>query len=118
MRTFGIHVGRIVTISDHDDRLLETPLVTTRKRNLVVGVSTFSKADEKQQQEVALGYWEEAGQKARWNATCEMTAEWFLLRGIDPRTQRVDKSIGGVLPVPWAKDGQIASDEEESGATV
>ncbi len=72
------------------------------RRDIVLGVSTFSPEDQRRQLEESIAYWQEAGPKAIWDATCGITAEWFLLRGIDPTTQRVDKTVCGILPVTWA----------------
>lgn len=75
----------------------------TDRSHMVVGVSSFSPEDQRRLLDETLAYWEQAGPRAIWDATCELTAEWFLLRGIDPSTQRVEKEVSGVLPVPWAK---------------
>jgi hypothetical protein len=80
------------------------------RRDIVVGVSTFSPEDQRRQLEESIAYWQEAGPKAIWDATCEITAEWFLLRGIDPTTQRVDKTVCGILPVPWADTAATSLD--------
>jgi hypothetical protein len=72
------------------------------RRGLVVGTSSFSPEDQRRQLEETFAYWEKAGPRAIWDATNELTAEWFLLRGIDPGTQRVDRTVVGTLPVPWA----------------
>ena len=77
--------------------------------SLTVGVSSFSPKDQRRLLEETFAYWHDAGPRAIWDATCEITAEWFLLRGIDPSTQRVDKSVGGILPVPWAKTGDTVN---------
>jgi hypothetical protein len=73
------------------------------QRDIVVGVSTFSPEDQRRQLEESIAYWQDAGPKAIWDATREITDEWFLLRGIDPTTQRVDKTVCGILPVPWVR---------------
>jgi hypothetical protein len=70
--------------------------------NLVVGLASFSPEDQRRQLEESIAYWQAAGPRAIWDATCEITAEWFLLRGIDPMTQRVEKTVCGILPCPWA----------------
>jgi hypothetical protein len=72
------------------------------RSDLVVGTSSFSPEDQRKQLEETFAYWEKAGPRAIWDATNELTAEWFLLRGIDPTTQRVDKTVSGTLPVPWS----------------
>ena len=79
------------------------------RKNMSVGVSSFSEEDQRRQLEETFAYWQDAGPRAIWDATCELTAEWFQLRGIDPQTQRVDKAISGTLPVPWAQ-GSNADD--------
>ena len=73
------------------------------RHKMVVGVSSFSPEEQRRRLEESIAYWQAAGPRAIWDATCEITAEWFLLRGIDPTTQRVDKTVCGILPVPWAK---------------
>ncbi len=85
---------------------------------MVVGVSSFPPEDQRRRLEESIAYWQAAGPRAIWDATCEITAEWFLLRGIDPTTQRVDKTVSGVLPVPWAKADQTVNDEGAGGVTV
>jgi hypothetical protein len=55
--------------------------------------------------------------RAIWDATCELMAEWFQLRGIDPKTQRVDKAISGTLAVPWAQ-GSNADDGKQTRETL
>ena len=90
----------------------------SNRDKMTVGVSSFSREDQRRQLEETFAYWRKAGPRAIWDATCEITAEWFLLRGIDPSTQRVDKSVCGILPVPWLKKNQIASDEGADGATL
>jgi hypothetical protein len=82
---------------------------------MVVGVSSFSTEDQQRQLEESIAYWQAAGPRAIWDATCEITAEWFLLRGIDPTTQRVDRTVCGILPVPWAKEDETISDEGAGG---
>lgn len=72
------------------------------RSGLVVGTSSFSPEDQRRLLEETFAYWEKAGPGAIWDATAELTAEWFLLRGIDPSSQRVDKSVCGTLPVPWS----------------
>ncbi len=74
---------------------------------MVVGTSSFSPEDQRRQLEETFAYWEQAGPRAIWDATSELTAEWFLLRGVDPSTQRVEKDVSGTLPVPWAKQGEM-----------
>ena len=81
------------------------------RRNMVVGTSSFSNEDQRRQLEESIAYWQAAGPRAIWDATCEITAEWFLIRGIDPTTQRVDKTVCGVLPVPWANAEKLAIDD-------
>jgi len=80
------------------------------KRDMVVGISSFSAEDQRQRLEESIAYWQAAGPRAIWDATCEITAEWFLLRGIDPTTQRVDKTVCGILPVPWANTDKPVDD--------
>lgn len=87
----------------------------TTRDDLVVRASTFSPEDERRRLEESITYWQKAGPRAIWDATCEITAEWFLLRGIDPSTQRVDKTVCVVHPVPWAKKDQAVSDEGAEG---
>jgi hypothetical protein len=70
--------------------------------HMAVRVSSFSAEQQRRQLEESIAYWQAAGPRAIWDATCEITAEWFLVRGIDPTTQRVDKTVGGIVPVPWA----------------
>lgn len=70
---------------------------------MTVGVSSFSAEDQRRRLEETFAYWEQAGPRAIWDATCELTAEWYLLRGVDPATQRVRKDVSGTLPVPWSK---------------
>ena len=79
-------------------------------RDRVVGTSSFSPEDQRRQLEESIEYWQKAGPRAIWDATCEITAEWFLLRGIDPTTQRVDKTVCGILPVPWADTAKPGRD--------
>ena len=81
------------------------------RNGVIIGVSSFSPEDQRRQLEETFAYWQEAGPRAIWDATNEITAEWFLLRGIDPTTQRVDKTVSGILPVPWSKSNQTASDD-------
>lgn len=89
------------------------------RSNMVIGVSSFSPEDRRRQLEDSIVYWQAAGPRAIWDATCEITAEWFLLRGIDPTTQRVDKTVCGVLPVPWNKNElEHRRDEESGGVTI
>jgi hypothetical protein len=87
------------------------------RRDLVVGVSSFSPEDRRRQLEESITHWQKAGPRAIWDATSEMTAEWFLLRGIDPTTQRVDRSVVGIRPVPWAENAARDDEDEERGAT-
>jgi hypothetical protein len=79
-------------------------------RDQVVGTSSFSPEDQRRQLEETIDYWQKAGPRAIWDATCEITAEWFLLRGIDPTTQRVDKTVCGIRPVPWADAAKPGGD--------
>jgi hypothetical protein len=71
-------------------------------RDRVVGTSSFSPEGQRRRLEETIDYWLKAGPRAIWDATCAITAEWFLLRRIDPTTQRVDKTVCGIRPVPWA----------------
>ncbi len=80
------------------------------RRDRVVGTSSFSPEDQRRQLEESINYWQKAGPRAIWDATCEITAEWFLLRGIDPTTQRVAKTVCGILPVPWADAAKPGGD--------
>jgi hypothetical protein len=88
--------------------------VNTRER-LTLGVSSFSPEDQRRWLEETFAYWKDAGPRAIWDATSEITAEWFLLRGIDPATQRVNKTVCGILPVPWAKTTDSASGDRTEG---
>ena len=83
-----------------------------------VGLSSFKQEDQRRQLEETFDYWRKAGPRAIWDATCEMTAEWFLLRGIDPSTQRVDKTVCGIHPVPWAKKERSDNQGESDGLTL
>jgi len=40
------------------------------QRDIVVGVSTFSPEDQPRQLEKSIAYWQDAGPKAKWDATC------------------------------------------------
>ena len=78
--------------------------------HIAVRKSSFSQEDQRRVLEETFDYWQEAGPRAIWDATCEITAEWFLLRGIDPSTQRVDKTVCGILPVPGPTTVSVRSE--------
>ena len=103
--------GRLISLNDSE-------YMINSRQNMVVGISSFSPEDQRRRLEESIAYSQAAGPRAIWDAACEITAEWFLLRGIDPTTQRVDKTVSGILPVPCAKAGQTKSDEGAGGVTV
>ncbi len=70
---------------------------------MTVGASSFSTEDRRRQLEGTFDYWEQAGPRAIWDATWELTSEWLLLRDVDPSTPLVGKDVSGILPVPWMR---------------
>ena len=51
--------------------------------------------------EDSIAYWQSQGVTAIWDATFEILNDWFAIRGIDPATQRIDRSAVQRLPAPW-----------------
>lgn len=66
-------------------------------RQLPVGPET----DELLLEETIL-QWRALGPSAAWRAMFDMLDWWFTSRGLDPETQRVDRTHIEIRPAPWA----------------
>lgn len=64
---------------------------------------TFGPESEEQLLEETLLAWQSQGPTAAWQAMFDMLAWWFEARGLDPETQRVDRTHNEVHRVPWGR---------------
>lgn len=48
-----------------------------------------------------IKFWQGQGVAAIWDATFEIIDQWFLMKGIDPKTQKIDRSIIRKCKAPW-----------------
>ena len=66
-----------------------------------VRVRTFHPSDQETLLEETILEWRELGAAAAWNAIYDMLGWWFAARGLDPETQRVERTHLEIHPVPW-----------------
>ena len=72
--------------------------------NRPVQVRTFGPEDQERLLEETILQWRALGPTAAWNAVYQMLDWWFAARGLDPATQRVDRTHIEIRPVPWLND--------------
>ena len=65
--------------------------------------SSFSPGDQVRLLEETILEWQALGPAAIWKAIYDILDVWFMIRGIDPATQRVDRTHFEIHPVPWLK---------------
>jgi hypothetical protein len=76
-----------------------------------VRTHTFSPESQESLLEETLLAWRALGPAAAWQAIYDMLDWWFTARGLDPETQRVDRTHVETHPVPWcASDSETARD--------
>jgi hypothetical protein len=81
------------------------------RENLPVRKSTFSPEDQQRLLEETILEWRALGPAAAWNAIYAMLDWWFVIRGVDPQAQRVDRSHIEIRTVPWVENGSEPSNE-------
>jgi hypothetical protein len=74
------------------------PMSETRTKP--VRARTFHPDDQEALLEETILEWRELG-AAAWKAIYDMLGWWFAARGLDPETQRVDRTHIELHPVPW-----------------
>ncbi len=50
--------------------------------------------------------WQEQGVSAIWDASFEILDQWFVMRGLDPNNQRIDRSVLTKHKAPWLVDSE------------
>lgn len=69
----------------------------TPKREVTITKKSFGEDVESEQ----IEFWQAQGVSAIWNATFEILDTWFLVRGLDPSSQRIDRSVFEKRKAPW-----------------
>jgi hypothetical protein len=69
--------------------------------HIAIRKSTFSTEDQEMLLEETILEWRALGPAAAWNAIYDMLDWWFTARGLDPKTQRVDRTHIEIRTVPW-----------------
>ncbi|TVP95701.1 MAG: hypothetical protein EA381_18460 [Planctomycetaceae bacterium] len=68
-----------------------------KKRDVKVSKHSFGEDTQQEQ----IRDWQKRGVSEIWNASFEILDQWFIMRGIDPATQRVDRNVIRKCRVPW-----------------
>lgn len=77
----------------------------TDRSTMTVRRRTFSPEDQEELLEETLLQWKSLGPAAAWQAIYDMLDWWFMVRGLEPETQRVDRTHIEIHPVPWSISG-------------
>jgi len=75
------------------------------RAEIKVRVRTFSKESQEDLLEETFLEWRALGPAAVWQAMYDMLDWWFTARGLDPETQRVERTHNEIHPVPWSVSG-------------
>jgi hypothetical protein len=75
------------------------------RENLSVRKSTFSPEDQQRLLEQTILEWRGLGPAAAWDAIYNMLDWWFMVRGLDPGAQKVDRDHIEIRTVPWVENG-------------
>ena len=87
-----------------------------KRDNITFRISSFSLEDQKKLLEESILEWQALGPAAAWKAIYDILDVWFTIRGIDPETQRVDRTHFEIHPVPWLKKNSEAKIEVADGS--
>jgi hypothetical protein len=68
-----------------------------KRRDIKISKHLFGDDTEHEQ----MRDWQERGVSEIWNASFEILDQWFIMRGIDPATQKVDRTLIRKRRVPW-----------------
>jgi hypothetical protein len=83
--------------------------------NIAIRKSSFSPADQEMLLEETILEWRALGPAAAWNAIYDMLDWWFTARGLDPKTQRVDRTHIEIRTVPWLVDNSEGTVDPRAG---
>jgi hypothetical protein len=86
------------------------------RRKTPVRIRSFSRDDEEKLLEETILEWHALGPLAAWNAIYDILGWWFAARGLDPESQRVDRSHVEIRPVPWLKGAASNAPDERASA--
>ncbi|HMO18902.1 MAG TPA: hypothetical protein PKA63_12585 [Oligoflexia bacterium] len=78
------------------------------KREITLTKHKFGEDTESSQ----IQDWQELGVSAIWKASFEILEQWFIMRGLDPEQQRIDRSLIKKYKAPWVKGSELSFEED------
>lgn len=75
----------------------------SKERKITITKHKFGDESEKLQ----IREWQLLGPTAIWNCTFELIDQWFEMHGIDPSTQKIDRSKISIVKAPWIENNEV-----------
>jgi len=72
------------------------------KKNETITLTKHKFGEDTEQDQIRE--WQEQGVSAIWDASFEILDQWFIMRGLDPDKQRIDRSVLTKYKAPWLVD--------------